>query len=156
MGQPITNVTIVGGGTAGWLSALLLQNYMARSAVGGTPPTVTLIESPNVPTVGVGEATVPGMPRTLQMAGVSEQEFFKACNASFKLGVLFANWNHDKDGKPIDFVNAFARPESIHGIDAGYYFLEHGAGGLDFSQVYSSAVDPVSYTHLTLPTIYSV
>ncbi len=139
MGKPITKVTIVGGGTAGWLSALLLQKALFRNAEDGKPPQVTLIESPNVPTVGVGEATVPGMPRTLRTAGVSEQEFFKTCNSSFKLGVLFANWNHDKDGKPINFVNPFNTSQPVAGIDPGYFFLEHGAGGLDYSMTFSPA-----------------
>ena len=141
MGNPISNVTIVGGGTAGWLTALLIESYLKRTAKDGTATSVTLIESPDVPSVGVGEATVPGMPRTLEMADVSEREFFKTCNASFKLGVLFANWNHDKSGKPIDFVNAFARPQPIAGIDAAHYFLEHGAKDLKYSQIYSAALE---------------
>ncbi|WP_071672782.1 tryptophan halogenase family protein [Nioella nitratireducens] len=141
MGDPIKNITIVGGGTAGWMAALILQSYFGTRAAQGQGKTVTLIESPNVPTVGVGEATVPGMPRTLRMGGVSEPEFFKTCNASFKLGVLFSNWNVDKAGHPIEFVNPFARAHPIHGVDLGYYFLQHGAGNLDFTQVYSPAVD---------------
>ena len=108
---------------------------------GGKDVRVTLIESPNVPTVGVGEATVPGMPRTLKRVGLSEREFFKECNASFKLGVLFRNWNHDNDGKQIDFVNPFARVPPIQNTDAGYFMLQHGAGPLDFVQTYSPAVD---------------
>lgn len=141
MGNPITNVTIVGGGTAGWLTALILHNSLNKKAREGQAPKITLIESPNVPTVGVGEATVPGMPRTLRTAGVSEQQFFKTCNSSFKLGVLFANWNHDKDGKPIDFVNPFNNAQPIAGIDPGYFFNEFGAGDLVYSQTFSPAFD---------------
>ncbi len=142
MAEPITKITIVGGGTAGWLSALLLQRMLDRRGADGAPPVeITLIESPNVPTVGVGEATVPGMPRTLRTAGLSEREFFKTCNASFKLGVLFANWNTDAKGRPVDYVNPFGRPQPIAGLDAGYYFLRHGAGDLDFTQIFSPSVD---------------
>lgn len=141
MGAPITQVTIVGGGTAGWLTALLVQTFLKNHSSTPEAPRITLIESPNVPTVGVGEATVPGMPRTLRAAGISEQAFFKNCNASFKLGVLFGHWNVDRDGKPIDYVNPFARAGAVGGIDAGYYFLQHGAQGLDFSQVFSPSVD---------------
>lgn len=141
MGEPIKSITIVGGGTGGWLTALLMQSYFKRTAADGRDITITLIESPNIPTVGVGEATVPGMPRTLRSAGISEAEFFKTCNASFKLGVLFANWNVDNDGKQIDYVNPFARPSAVDGIELGHYFLQHGAKGLDFTQVFSASVD---------------
>ena len=141
MGKPITDVTIVGGGTAGWLTATLLNGILRQKADIGEDVRISLIESPNVPTVGVGEATVPGMPRTLRWAGVSEKEFFKACNASFKLGVLFRNWNVDKDGNQVDFVNPFSPVTPVRNIDAGYHMLEHGAGSLDFVQTYSPAVD---------------
>jgi tryptophan halogenase len=141
MGAPITDVTIVGGGTAGWLTATLLQSILTRPGRAGKDVKITLIESPNVPTVGVGEATVPGMPRTLRNAGIPEQEFFKTCNASFKLGVLFRKWNVDRDGQQIDYVNPFNPVPSIEGIDAGYFMLRHGAGALDFVQTYSAAVD---------------
>lgn len=141
MGKPITDITIVGGGTAGWLTATLLQNILTRPDDAEEDIRITLIESPNVPTVGVGEATVPGMPRTLKSAGIPEREFFKECHASFKLGVLFRNWNVDAEGDPIDFVNPFARVPTIQGIDAGYFMQRHGAGALDFVQTYSAAVD---------------
>jgi len=141
MGKPINHVTIVGGGTAGWMTALLLQSLCQNDKRRKDALKVTLIESPNIPTVGVGEATVPGMPRTLRTAGVSEKEFMKRCNASFKLGVLFDKWNVGNDGKPIGYVNPFARPPAVGGVDAGWYFAEHGAGELDFTQVFSPCVD---------------
>ena len=93
--KPVESITIVGGGTAGWLAANLLSNYLGTGDDDGTNCRITLIESPNIATVGVGEATVPAMPRMLRQTGISEREFFKATNASFKLGVRFANWNHD-------------------------------------------------------------
>lgn len=141
MAEPIKSVTIVGGGTAGWMTALILQGYFGDLTKPDARMKITLIESPNVPTVGVGEATVPGMPRTLRMAGISETEFFKTCNASFKLGVLFSNWNVDRDGHPIEYVNPFARPPGIGGIEAALYFLRYGAGSRDFTQVFSPSID---------------
>ncbi|MBF9032393.1 tryptophan 7-halogenase [Rhodobacterales bacterium HKCCE3408] len=140
MGEPITNVTIVGGGTAGWLAALLLNTFV-RAPANGPPLRITLIESPNVPTVGVGEATVPGMPRTLKTAGISERAFFKACNASFKLGVVFKDWNVDENGEPFSFINPFERVPTIGGLDFGYFHLRHGARGREFAQTYSPATD---------------
>lgn len=141
MGKPITDITIVGGGTAGWLTATLLNGILRRAEGSENAIQISLIESPNVPTVGVGEATVPGMPRTLKWAGISEREFFKECNASFKLGVLFRNWNVDNDGHQIDYVNPFSRVPAVQNISAGYHMLQHGAGNLDFTQTYSPAVD---------------
>jgi len=141
MAEPITEVTIVGGGTAGWLAAMLLQTMVQDPKKPGRPIDITLIESPNVATVGVGEATVPGMPRSLRQAGLSERDFFKRCNASFKLGVMFNGWNEDAAGKRINFMNPFQSVPSIAGADAGYYMLRYGAGGRDFAQVYSPAVD---------------
>ena len=141
MAEPISEITIVGGGTAGWLAALLLQTLIRDPKRSRKPIDITLIESPNVATVGVGEATVPGMPRTLREAGLSERDFFKRCNASFKLGVMFNGWNTDAKGKPISFMNPFHPVPSIAGIEAGYYMLRYGAGGRDFVQTYSPSVD---------------
>ena len=59
MSNRIEHVTIVGGGTAGWMSALMLVSFLNRPT--DNPIKITLIESANIPTVGVGEATVPGM-----------------------------------------------------------------------------------------------
>ncbi len=117
----VTRVTIVGGGTAGWLTAMILSTLLNgrsdRERVG-----VTLIESPNVPTVGVGEATVIGMPRLLAQLGIREKQFFLDCNATFKLGVRFVDWHLDPDGRPLEFIHPFNAPPGIHGINAGYHF----------------------------------
>ncbi|MDF0600781.1 tryptophan 7-halogenase [Psychromarinibacter sp. C21-152] len=137
MAEPIREVTIVGGGTAGWLAALLLQKGMPQ----GRKAKITLIESPNVPTVGVGEATVPNMPRTLKDAGLSERKFFKTCNASFKLGVDFVDWNRDSAGKPISYINPFALPPSFGRMELGVYYNDIGAGNLDFVQTFAPTVD---------------
>jgi len=144
MGERLRSVTIVGGGTAGWLTALLLATH-CRSGKGGKPGPrdlqITLIESPSVKTIGVGEATVPSMPILLRQTGVSERDFFKRCNASFKLGVLFDNWNVDRNGKPIAFINSFNEGRSIRGIDSAYYYLKYGIGGGPFSDVVTAALD---------------
>ena len=141
MGKPIKEVTIVGGGTAGWLTALLLQSTFQKSGKHGTLKRIKLIESPNIPTVGVGEATVPGMPRTIRLAGLSEGEFFKTCNASFKLGVVFDNWNVDARGKPISYVNPFSPPPTINGYNSAIFYAKYGAGAFDYVQSFSPAVD---------------
>ncbi len=102
---------------------------------------VTLIESPDIPTVGVGEATVPNMPRTLIDCGISEFQFFRTCNCSFKLGVLFDNWNVDADGNPICYLNSFGEPPGIDGLDMAAYLQRFGAGDLDYSELSTPHLD---------------
>jgi tryptophan halogenase len=90
MSDGINRIVIVGGGSAGWLTAgLLASEHIARS---GRDVSVTLIESPDVKTIGVGEGTWPTMRATLQKIGLSETEFLKACSASFKQGTKFVGW----------------------------------------------------------------
>ncbi len=90
MNDPIKRIVIVGGGTAGWLTAgLLASEHIARS---GRDVSVTLIESPDVSTIGVGEGTWPTMRSTLKKIGLSETEFLTMCSASFKQGTKFVGW----------------------------------------------------------------
>ncbi len=135
MAEQIKSITIVGGGTAGWLAATILNRYTKVEPKVADDLTITLIESPNIPTVGVGEATVPGMARTLQGTGIGEREFFKRCNASFKLGVMFSNWNVDTDGKPINFMNVFSQPSVLDGVPTSTHFSQFGGGEFDYAQL---------------------
>ncbi len=79
-------VVIVGGGTAGWLVAARLGAMADRRF------DITLVESPVVATVGVGEGTWPSMKSTLQAIGLSERTLLQACDASLKQGTLFRGW----------------------------------------------------------------
>ena len=81
--KPIKKVVIAGGGTAGWMAAAAISKLMGKNLE------ITLVESEMIGTIGVGEATVPGMPRSLQQLGIDEREFFRRCNATFKTGVDF-------------------------------------------------------------------
>ncbi|MBU3077552.1 tryptophan halogenase family protein [Sphingomonas quercus] len=88
--HPVRNIVIVGGGTAGWLTAgVIAAKHLSRSAAGFT---VTLVESPNTPIIGVGEGTWPTLRSTLARIGVSETDLFRECDASFKQGAKFARW----------------------------------------------------------------
>ncbi len=90
MSTPIKSIIIVGGGTAGWITAGTIAAYFKNDS--SQSLSVTLIESPNIPIIGVGEGTWPTMRRTLKNMGISETDFFKECNASFKQGAKFAKW----------------------------------------------------------------
>ena len=93
MTKPITKITIVGGGTAGWLSALYLitlLNYKADP--NKSKCDITLIESSDIPTVGVGEATIQNIRETFKLLDLDETEWMTRCNATFKIAIKFVNW----------------------------------------------------------------
>jgi tryptophan 7-halogenase len=90
MVRPVKRVVIVGGGTAGWLTAGVIAAKHRNRMPGGF--SVTLVESPNVPIIGVGEGTWPTLRSTLALIGASETEFIRQCDASFKQGARFARW----------------------------------------------------------------
>ena len=89
-GQTIKHIVILGGGSSGWLTAGIIAAEHKSSEPDGLA--VTLIESPNVAPIGVGEGTWPTMRTTLSRIGVSETEFFRNCDASFKQGIKFVGW----------------------------------------------------------------
>jgi tryptophan 7-halogenase len=83
----IGSIAIVGGGTAGWLAASMLAR-----ALPGTGITVTVIESPEIGTVGVGEATIPPIIDLLRFLSINEGDFVRHTNATYKLGIKFHDW----------------------------------------------------------------
>src|SRR6266581_1705998 len=86
-GNRIRSIAIVGGGTAGWVAASML----ARS-LPGTGTAITLIESPEIGTVGVGEATIPPIIDLLRFLSIDQQDFVRHTNATYKLGIKFTDW----------------------------------------------------------------
>ena len=117
--QTINNIVIVGGGSAGWLAAgLLASEYIGN---GNADVSVTLIESPDVKTVGVGEGTWPTMRSTLQKIGLSETEFLRECSGSFKQGTKFVGWvNGDEDDY---YYHPFSAPAGYTSINLVPYWL---------------------------------
>ncbi|SMX42518.1 Flavin-dependent tryptophan halogenase RebH [Maliponia aquimaris] len=87
--------------------------------------------------MGVGEETVPQMPVTLREMGLDDQDFMRRCNASLKMGVMFNDWNVDRKGRPIRYMNPFATAPRIDGIEAGHYFQAYGAGRRDYVTSFS-------------------
>ncbi len=90
MSNELKHIVIVGGGSAGWIAAGTLAANHHANQPGGIK--ITLIESPEVKTIGVGEGTWPTMRNTLRNMGVSETDFMRECDASFKQGAKFAKW----------------------------------------------------------------
>ncbi len=90
LNNKISRVVIVGGGTAGWLAANHLATKLKPNSDNGI--TITLIESPDIPTVGVGEGTVPSIRQTLREFNISETELIRYTNATFKQSIKFYDW----------------------------------------------------------------
>lgn len=84
--QKIKNIVIVGGGTAGWMAAASLVNFIPY------PCSITLVESPEIGTIGVGEATLPGIRDFNASLGIDEVDFIRKTNATFKLAIEFKDW----------------------------------------------------------------
>ena len=106
------NLVVVGGGTAGWLAALVLQAEARRA---GRPLALTLVESSKVPTIGVGEGTTSLFGGVLQALGINEAEFLARTDATIKYGIRHRDWRrlgHSYDG-PID--DAYALTDRIPG-----------------------------------------
>lgn len=138
MSNAIQNITIVGGGTSGWLAALYLATHL-KQAVASGDMVIKVIESPDVPIIGVGESLSPSMPVTLQELGVSESAFIKETDASFKLAGHFVNWDTGVDGKHTSWVNPF-----VGFLTAGYEFERFELDGVGYGQGpdYARTVSP--------------
>lgn len=98
----IKQIVIVGGGAAGWLTANHLACAMRDKYGPYDPkhannerPQITLVESPNIPTIGVGEGTVPSIRDSLQYFGISETDLVQSCSATFKQSIEFVGWQPD-------------------------------------------------------------
>jgi tryptophan 7-halogenase len=87
----VKKVVIAGGGTAGWVAAAALSKQLGKLLE------VVLVESDQIGTVGVGEATIPPMRVFHSLLGIDEQEFMRATEAVFKLGISFKNWGQIGD-----------------------------------------------------------
>lgn len=108
----IKQIVIVGGGSAGWMTAAALSRMLPSNTI-----QISLVESEEIGTVGVGEATIPDIINFNTMLGIPEAEFLKATNGTFKLGIKFVNWGRQGE--------EYFHPFGPHGVDMN---------GIDFHQ----------------------
>jgi glycine/D-amino acid oxidase-like deaminating enzyme len=132
----VKKIVIVGGGTAGWMSAMILADTLAAKGV-----QITVLESPTVGVIGVGEGSTPALKRFFDSLGIAESEWMPQCHATFKSGITFAGWSGrpgfdsyfhqfstmvDKLTQPVFIGNVHAR---LQGADVhahpNDYFLSH-------------------------------
>ncbi len=121
--SPVKKLVIAGGGTAGWMAAA------AFSIKFGELLDITLIESDEIGTVGVGEATIPPIRVFHKLLGIDEQEFMRATNATFKVGISFENWGQKGDR----YIHSFGKTGKETWLgDFHHFWLRSRALGLDF------------------------
>ncbi|HEV2594403.1 MAG TPA: tryptophan halogenase family protein [Sphingomicrobium sp.] len=94
---PPLDIVIAGGGTAGWVAAATLARFLGNRA------SITLVESDEIGTVGVGEATIPQIHNLITGLGLDQSDFVRRTNATFKLGIEFAGWM----GEGHSFIHSF-------------------------------------------------
>jgi hypothetical protein len=121
MVSPVRSICIVGGGTAGWLTAgIIAARHRSDS---GRGLQITLVESETIGIVGVGEGTWPTMRTTLKKMGISETAFIRECNVSFKQGAKFARW---VTGKESDFYyHPLVLPEGFPSLDLAPFWTKY-------------------------------
>jgi tryptophan halogenase len=132
MSAPIDDILIVGGGTAGWLTAAFLARRLAARKPDGVK--ITLIESAEIGIIGVGEGTFPSIMDTMKAIGVDEARFMRGANATFKQGIKFVDWVRAPKGRRHSFYyHPFASPRTLNGSDLAPYWLMGLADGAPLS-----------------------
>ena len=113
---PVRRIVIAGGGTAGWMVAALMSKTLGKSL------DIKLVESDEIGTVGVGEATIPTLLTFHELLEVNEQEFMAATQATFKLGISFENWRNVNE----DYVHSFGTTGTDHWTAGFQHFWHKG------------------------------
>lgn len=119
----IKKIAIVGGGTAGWLAA----NHMGLELSKRAGLSVTVIESKNIPIIGVGEGTIATIRKSLKSFGINEAELLLRCDATFKIGINFIDWmSPQKNQKNNFYYHLFDAPYPS-GLNATDFWLSNKA-----------------------------
>lgn len=128
----IQSVVIMGGGAAGWLTAAILAS---SAAVKARNVQITLIESPDVGILGVGEGTWPTMRDTLRKIGLDEATVIRQCDASFKQGTCFNQWHHT--GTDDTYYHPFELPAGMFDTDPMAWWAAHRSNS-SFAELFTA------------------
>jgi 2-polyprenyl-6-methoxyphenol hydroxylase-like FAD-dependent oxidoreductase len=121
------SVLIVGGGTAGWITAGYLARTLGTQLPGGVR--ITLVESAHTGLQGLGEGTHPSVRQTLRRIGIDEPSLVRDCGTSFKQGAKFAHWRYPPGrGHPDHYLHSFQVTHATAGLDLLPYWLLGVAG----------------------------
>ncbi|WP_039917791.1 tryptophan halogenase family protein [Cellvibrio mixtus] len=123
--QRINTIIIVGGGTAGWMTAATLAKVL-----GNDKYSIQLIESDAIGTIGVGEATIPHIGVFNKILGIDEQDFMRSTQATFKLGIEFINWGNVGESYIHPFGSYGVNIDSLHFYN---YFLKMSKQGGNYN-----------------------
>ena len=127
-------VVIVGGGSAGWLTAGIIAARHNPLGEAGQGTKVILLESPDVANLGVGEGTWPTMRDTLRRIGISEGDFLRACDVGFKQGSQFINWQR---GEGESYYHPFVPPAGYGSVNLAAHWLDKAV-----DSTFADAVSP--------------
>lgn len=117
---PISEITIVGGGTAGWMTATLLSRLYTSGY------RIRLVESAEIGTIGVGEATIPAIKIFNDLVGITDIDMLREAHATYKLGIQFVNWRRPGHS----YVHGFGNiGQDLLWMHTHQYYLRHAAGG---------------------------
>jgi hypothetical protein len=120
---PIRSVVILGGGTAGWMTASYLKKAFPELEI-------TLMEAPTIPKIGVGEATIPNLQKVFfDFLGLAEDDWMRHCNAAFKCAIRFENWRKPRAEGEDHFYHVFGQIPNCDNVPlAQYWALKHARG----------------------------